>query len=149
MASIRFEGADRMSARIRQIADRFPDRVAGALLVETEIEAAECKRRTPVDTGALRNSIHVVGPSVRGRTISTAIVAGGPAAPYALIVHEDLDAFHPTGEAKYIERPLMESAPNFAARVGRRAGVDGGPTPGGGFGGEREREVVVGSERLT
>lgn len=29
----------------------------------------------------------------------------GYSAPYALKVHEDLDAFHPVGEAKFLEKP--------------------------------------------
>lgn len=119
-----------MRARINQVARQFPDRVGAALRIETEIIATACRRITPVDTGALVNSIHVVGPEIRGRTIGTAIVAGGPAAPYALIVHEDLDAKHAEGkQAKYIEQPVMEAAPELPANLARR--------------------VVVGGDRLT
>lgn len=50
----------------------------------------------------------------------TNIVAGGPSAPYAIYVHEDLEAFHKVGQAKYIESVLMESRPFMAARVAKR-----------------------------
>ena len=91
-----------------------------ALRQETEIDSTEVKRRTPVDTGELRGSVHVVGPIVERRRIYTMIVAGGPAAPYARIVHEDLDAFHKVGQAKYLESVILESRPHMAARVARR-----------------------------
>ena len=116
----RVTGAGAMRKTMQRIARQAPNEFARALYQETEIEATEAKRRTPVDTGALRASIHVEGPTVTGRRISTAIVAGGPAAPYAIEVHENLEAFHKVGESKYIERPLMEAAPHLAARIARR-----------------------------
>lgn len=113
-------GLREMQAKMQRLAQRFPDEVERALHQEAEIEATEAKRRTPVDTGNLRGSIHVEGPTRAGRTVSAAIVAGGPAAPYALHVHEDLEAFHKVGEAKFIERPLMEAVPHLAERIARR-----------------------------
>lgn len=127
MARIRTRsvGATEIQARLAKIAANYPKRVGQAQRAETEIEATECRKRTPVDTNALRSSIHVEGPLYEGRSIRTAIVAGGPSAPYAVIVHEDLEAFHRVGEAKFIERPLNESAPHMAARIGRRVGLKG------------------------
>jgi len=109
-----------MRRKLQRLADRFPDEVGRALYIETEIESKEVKRRTPVDKGALRASVHVVGPTREGRTIYTFIVAGGPAAPYALFVHEDLAAFHKVGQAKYIESVIMESRPFMGRRVAAR-----------------------------
>lgn len=113
-------GVAAMQGKLRRIAQRFPTEAGRALFFEMEVEATECKRRTPVDTGALINSIHTQPPQQRGKTVSVSIVAGGPAAPYALTVHEDLEAFHPKGEAKFIEGPLMESAPYMGQRIARR-----------------------------
>jgi hypothetical protein len=93
--------------------------IAAALREEAEIEATEAKRRTPVDTGTLRSTITVAPVRLRGRTYTTAIEAGGPAAPYAVIVHENLEAFHKVGQAKYIESVLNESAPYMLLRVAR------------------------------
>lgn len=46
---------------------------------------------------------------------------GGPAAPYALYVHEDEEAFHPRGgESGFLVKPLQESAPHLADRIARR-----------------------------
>lgn len=110
----------RIRAKLRAMAANFPTETGRALYVETEIETTECKRRTPVDLGNLRASEFTLGPVVEGTTIYTMIVAGGPSAPYALYVHEDLDAFHRVGQAKFIESVVFESAPYMAERVARR-----------------------------
>lgn len=115
-----FNGADKTLAGLKKLREQFPDKFAAALYQEAQLEAKECKRVCPVDTGALRASIHVEGPFREGRRVWCTIVAGGPAEPYALIVHEDLDAYHANGEAKFIERPLAESAPYMPARIAAR-----------------------------
>jgi hypothetical protein len=108
-------------AKIARLQRTLPDEVGRAIRVEAEIEATECKRRTPVDTGNLRASIHVEGPTTEpGGAVSCAIVAGGPAAPYAVHVHENMDAYHAVGQAKFIEEPLRESAPFLPARIAKR-----------------------------
>lgn len=101
-------------------AQRMPHAAGRAMFEELEIEMAEMKRQTPVDTGALRGTGHVEPPRYAGRDISVALGFGGPAAPYATRVHEDLEAFHAVGNAKFVERPLMESAPHLPERIGRR-----------------------------
>lgn len=113
-------GAKEMRARLTRLAERIPDEVGRALFQETEIEATEVKRRTPVDKGPLRASVHVEGPFREGRRIWTNIVAGGPAAPYAVFVHEDPDAIHKVGQWKYIESVIKESVPYMAGRIANR-----------------------------
>jgi hypothetical protein len=44
-------------------------------------------------------------------------VVVGFTANYALYVHEDLSARHPTGQAKYLEQPFREMAKDLAAMV--------------------------------
>lgn len=48
------------------------------------------------------------------------ITFGGEAEDYALIVHEDLEAHHATGQAKYLESVINESTPYMAERIGKR-----------------------------
>lgn len=69
------------------------------------------KPRTPVLTGALRASEFVDGPDFTSKVIEVSLNAGGPAAPYAWFVHENLDANHTVGQAKYIESVIFERAP--------------------------------------
>jgi len=73
-----------------------------------------------VEFGELRASEFVEGPTRQGGSVYTKILAGGPSAPYAIYVHEDLEAFHEVGQAKYIESVLLESRPYMAQRVARR-----------------------------
>ncbi len=131
MAGIRQTGISDMQRKLRIFGRKYPDEVGRALYLETEIEATEVKRRTPVWNpdnpvptghvpGSLRASIHVIGPIRIGDRVYTLIAAGGTAAPYALYVHEDLEAFHRTGEAKYIESVILEAAPYLLGRVAKR-----------------------------
>jgi hypothetical protein len=114
------------SRRLQNLKRNFPEEVGRALYQETEVESTEVKKRTPVKHGNLRASIHVEGPIYEGRSvinggkIITKIVAGGPSAPYAMYVHEDLTAFHKVGQAKFIESVIFESRPYMAARVAAR-----------------------------
>lgn len=91
-----------------------------ALREEAEIEMTEAKQRTPVDTGALRASGRVEGPEIRGEEVSVTFQFGDAAAPYALYVHENMDAFHKVGQAKFLESTLIESQPYLAARIAKR-----------------------------
>ena len=142
-------GLDTLNQRITELGVVIGRQVAIALRAEAEIEMTEAKRRTPVDTGALKGSGHVTGPdeqvgsgapaqgrnakgqftskgSTRGfggqRTWAVTLAFGGPAAPYALEVHENLEAYHPRGQAKYLESVILESAPHMAQRIARRVG---------------------------
>lgn len=103
----------------------FPMEAGAALFAEAEIEMTESKRRTPVDTGALRSTGFVKPPYFSSdHNITVVLGFGGPAAPYALIVHEDMEAFHKVGQAKYLESTLMESRPFIAQRIANRLQLD-------------------------
>lgn len=62
----------------------------------------------PVDTGALKSSGFVEEPRVRGGVIECRVGYGGPAAGYALDVHENLEMKHDSGEEpKFLEKGLL------------------------------------------
>lgn len=113
-----------MQAKLRRIAAKLPDRVAAALYREAEIEMTESKRRCPVKYGTLRASGMVSLPVQTGKTISVTLSYGGAAEKYAVIVHENLEAIHPIGQAKFLESVLNESAPFMAERVSRRVRLE-------------------------
>lgn len=130
-------GVAEMRAKLRQIANKFPDRVASAIYMEAQIEMTEAKRRTPVDVnyahgripphpGQLRASGLVARPVREGRNISVTMSFGGAAQDYAIHVHENPDALHPVGQWKYLESVLDESQPHMAARISRRVHLDRG-----------------------
>lgn len=126
--SAKLSGVEKMRKNLKSVKEKVPNEIARALYIELEIGSKEVKRRTPVDEGELRASIHVQGPFVvylKGRRVIYGnIVAGGPSAPYAIYVHEDLDAQHKVGQAKFLESWLLESRPNMAARVARRVQIN-------------------------
>lgn len=127
-SSLRFTvtGLAKHSAQLKRIQEKSPDRFGRALRAETDIEVKEVVKNTPVATGALAATVRAEGPVRVGKKIRCTIVAGSAAVDYALIVHEDLEAFHRTGEAKFIERTLNESAPYLPARIAAR--LHGGGT---------------------
>lgn len=111
-------------------------KAAAALYQEALIEMKESMRRTPVDTGELRASHHVSKPLYEGFDASVTIEVGGPAAPYALYVHENLEADHKVGQAKFLESTLNESRPFMAKRIAARLQAGGTDISGDGEGGD-------------
>jgi hypothetical protein len=126
MMRFRTVGGPAMLLSFRRLKGTTKDVLADALMAELEIEKSEVLKLTPRDTGALRESIRIVGPEFKGNTVSAYIVAGDESVDYALYVHEDPDAYHPVGQWKYIEEPLMQSGPHLMARVARRIQAEGG-----------------------
>lgn len=79
-------------------------REAGNILFKeaTKIMNAS-KPLVPVDTGFLRQSGHVQLPFIQGDRVTVTL---GYAAEYAIYVHENLNARHKVGTAKYLEIPF-------------------------------------------
>lgn len=126
-------GVNEMRAKLKQIAAKFPDRVASAIFVEANIEMTEAKRRTPVSPlpapkgvvpGTLRASGTVHKPVRDGRNISVTMSFGGAASDYAVVQHENLDYFHTTGQAEYLVSVLRESRAFMPARIARRVDLN-------------------------
>ena len=118
-------------ATLRQLDERAPE-AASILLkdfVETQV-IAPAKEIVPVDVGTLKGSLQASEPLVAGTKITVVASAGGPAAPYALAVHENprsgqtgglspsgkpYQHWARTGEWKYLERPALAAASDSAA----------------------------------
>jgi hypothetical protein len=71
--------------------------------------------RVPVDTSNLRGSGAVTPAS--GSDLVSAVSYNAPG--YDVIVHEDLEAHHETGGAKYLEGPATEEAEVIMAIIAR------------------------------
>jgi hypothetical protein len=78
------------------------------------IEMKEMKKRTPRETGELEESGFEGEPVVTGTEIRAVM---GFTAPHATVVHEDLEAFHSKGQAKYMSSVIDESGPHMLERV--------------------------------
>lgn len=94
-----------------------------------EVMAAS-KEVVPLDTGNLMNTGHVQLPVDSGREISVTLGYGGPAANYALAVHENLDPRvnwkRPGSGPKFLENPLKERQNQLPERIARgfKAGME-------------------------
>jgi hypothetical protein len=73
---------------------------------------------TPVDTGTLKASIHVEGPTVSGNTAEARVATGGESSAYAIYVHEGTSRI---AARKYIERPLLEMTPVYREYLNQAA----------------------------
>lgn len=120
------KGTSEMVAKLKRIADKFPDYVGAALYQEAQILMTEAKRRTPVEHGDLRASGLVARPEREGRRISVTLSFG---TAYAVFVHENLTANHANppfggGQAKFLESVIDEARSTMAERIAARVNLD-------------------------
>jgi hypothetical protein len=115
-----WEGQRELQKKLKALGTVLLLETGPALFTEAvEIEQAS-RKRTPVDTGALRASHETERPVVQRNSVSVTISVGGPAAPYAIKVHEMVEVPHRVGEAKFLEKSVLEAAPGLNARIARR-----------------------------
>lgn len=120
--SVDVGGLDEFRKAIEEWSKKAPRSLGAALYQEAECIMGDSKEfYVPVDIGALRASGHVQPPETSGDKISVTLGFGGPAAPYALKVHEDLQARHTVGGAKYLEKPFMQSVEDLPKRLAQQA----------------------------
>jgi hypothetical protein len=87
-----------------------PQAIAQAIWEEANVIFAKSQILVPVDTGVLRGSGGVSAPQMGSQGYFVDIFYGGPAASYALYVHEIIGNYHkPPTQAKYLEQPVMEA----------------------------------------
>lgn len=118
--SLVIKGSDELKRVLEALGDRARQAAAPALHQEHEAIMTEAKKRTPVDTGALRNSGHVSPPEIKGDTVVSEGGFGGVAAPYAVIVHERLDVHHLVGQAKFYESAITDAQSGMEGRLAER-----------------------------
>jgi hypothetical protein len=110
-----------LQAVLRSAQLNAPKAVAQAIYEEAQVIFAKSQVLVPVDTSALRGSGDVSAIHGSGQGVYVDIFYGGPAAPYALYVHEIIGNYHkaPT-QAKYLEQPFMESLAQIQNNISRR-----------------------------
>lgn len=87
--------------------------VHAAAQAEARIILPKTQEQVPVDIGSLKSTGRIEEPPNEAGEVTVAIAYGGMAdngvdVDYALQVHEDLEARHPHGKAKYVEDPIRE-----------------------------------------
>ena len=120
MLKFRAAGVPAMMASFKRKREQTPADFGRAMVAVLEETVPEVIAETPMLSGDLRRTIRVVGPEFIANTVRAYITAGDEDVDYALYVHEDPDAFHPVGDWKFIERPLMAVGKNFMPRVARK-----------------------------
>lgn len=108
--------------RLQELRRAMMAKGAQGLFEAGNMIVTEAKRRVPVDLGALKGSGYVTAPTATPGGTNVEVGFGGPAAGYAIYVHEDLSAHHPVGEAKYLERAVEAKAPAAFAHIAKRVG---------------------------
>jgi hypothetical protein len=112
-------GAKELIARLEAAPAEANLELAAALYQEGEAIMRDALPITPIDLGNLRSSAHVDLPKTTGLGQYEVVLGfGGASAPYALYVHENLEARHdaPT-QAKFLETPMNAHAADFSARM--------------------------------
>jgi len=117
-------GAKEIRAKLSLIVRNAPKELGAALYAEALLIEQESRRRTPVLTGALRASHETSLPLVTRDEVAIAIRCGGPAAPYAIYVHEMVELHHRVGQAKFLESAVLEASAGLAERVARRVSLE-------------------------
>lgn len=88
------------------------------VLTDTALAAfADSQTQVPVRFGYLKGSGHIIGPEVTGSGAKIEIAYGGPAAPYALFVHEGTARHAPPTKRKYLEDPVLEAVRGLDAKI--------------------------------
>lgn len=123
MGDVSLTGVEKVAKKVQDYGAKAGRHVAASLYYEAELMMTEAKRLTPVDTGALRASGIVEQPVIGlggfGSDVSVRLGFGGPAAPYAVYVHENLDpnVQHKVGQAKFLETAVLNGVVGLAERI--------------------------------
>lgn len=80
---------------------------------------ASSQQRAPVDTGNLKGSAYTRKARVGGKSVEI-----GYTANYAIYVHENLEARHTVGQAKFLESALRDNEAKIIDIVQQKAKVE-------------------------
>lgn len=122
---VTIHGLPKVKKALKQLGAKGPKVLGGALFREGERIMGDSKENyVPVVTGDLRSSGHVQLPKVTAKGASVELGFGGPAAPYALQVHENPNTGKtPDGSQvggwKYIEAPFKKALKDMDERVAK------------------------------
>lgn len=117
MANVKvsLEGSGRMKRRFEHAIQEMPKELRRVLKTVAERKLAIMQARTPVRTGRLLRSEKIrVMVSGKREDFRISLVAGGPEAPHARVVHE----IHKT-KKKFMESVVLEAVPTLGAEVAR------------------------------
>lgn len=115
-----FPDLDRIQRALAQSGPEGVKIAAQALRHEAQEAFAVSQDEVPVDTGALKASGRVrpdYGVFESGNEVYVELTYGGSATEYSIYVHENLEAAHPHGKAKYLEDPMTRQVMGISGRI--------------------------------
>lgn len=115
-----FPDLDRIQKALAESGPAGAKVAAMALRGEAQEAFAVSQDEVPVDTGALKKSGRVrpeTGVFSRGDEVYVELTYGGTATEYSIYVHENLQAHHPHGKAKYLEDPMTRQVNGISGRI--------------------------------
>ena len=115
MTGMAVNGFTQMMASLENMKNDVPKALDRQIFKEAHAIFRKSQRLVPVKNGYLKGSGVVEGPVNHEMLIGY----GGPAASYALFVHEggEKNWSEPGKTAKFLETPVMESIPGFEQRI--------------------------------
>lgn len=102
------ENLDRLFGKLDKLVENIEGRSAAGAFAAGLMVQAEAQRRTPVDTGNLRGSAFTRRVPEDLTPDGWATVEVGFSADYAVFVHEDMEARHAVGQAKFLESAVYD-----------------------------------------
>ena len=116
MTSDNVKGTDAVKGNMDKAQAQILRAIEAGMYLATNNIAVTSMRNTPVDFGVLKGSHYVTLPQHEGGNIRVEIGVGGPAASYAVKVHE-LDRPHKVGESKFLEKAIHQHAGGIQEEV--------------------------------
>lgn len=117
LGAVKLRGWQKTKDRLDRIKRSAPRAVIIGMMALGEEIMAESVKRTPVDTGRLRQTAYVAPPRLAGDWT----VELGYGATYAAAVHERTEVSHATGEAKFLENAVASKGARGLWRIVERA----------------------------
>lgn len=111
------KGADEVMRKLEQLAKGILAEGGRAIVPMGKEIMAESKSRTPVLTGALRDSHRLSDPRIERGSVSIVIGVGDSSTPYALAVHEDVEN---NANSKFLQSSALDAVPRAAKNIGKR-----------------------------
>ena len=113
MAEIKLEGFIELNNKFKKSISEISDVIQDALLDCGNDLQQKAQDLTPVRTGALKASAFTEADK-QGKNPSVVV---GFEEEYAIYVHENLEAYHDNGQAKFLEQPLRENTDKYTEHI--------------------------------
>lgn len=118
MAGVKVTGVQQVLTAISKAKVDTGKTIAAGLEACAGVVYRKSQKLVPVDKGRLKASGRY-GVSGVGRAAKAFVEYGGPDAPYALYVHEDMTKRHPVGQAKFVEDAVRQTRGTMASIMRR------------------------------